>query len=144
MNFAALHSLGVTIDDGSFPDAYNAVIANINAHGGVNGRKLVLHTVEMNPAVPADATSSCTQLTEDDKVFVSISPVFPDCYQQDHDTPVIAGSLPGTLPASRPPTSRSYRRTRTLTPSSSPRSTKGCSRARRLPSSTVPTRTNPR
>ena len=103
VNFVALHSLGVTIDDGSFPDAYNAVIANINAHGGVNGRKLVLHMVEMNPAVPADATSSCTQLTEDDKVFISISPVFPDCYQQDHDTPVIAGSLPGALPASAAP-----------------------------------------
>src|ERR1700722_14771563 len=97
VNFAALKSLGVTINDGSFPDAYNAVIAGINAHGGVNGRKLVLHDVEMNPAVPADATSSCTQLTQDDKVFVSISPVFPDCYQQTHDTPVIAGSLPGAF-----------------------------------------------
>ena len=78
VNFAALKSLGVTIDDGSFPDAYNGVIGMINKQGGVNGRKLVLHDVEMNPSVPADATSSCTQLTEDDKVFVSISPVFPD------------------------------------------------------------------
>jgi hypothetical protein len=103
VNFVALQSLGVTINDGSFPDAYNAVIANINAHGGVDGRKLVLHLVEMNPAVPASATSSCTQLTEDDKVFVSISPVFPDCYQQTYDTPVIAGSLPGALPASAAP-----------------------------------------
>ena len=103
VNFAALRSLGVTIDDGSFPNAYNGVIGMINAHGGVNGRKLVLHTVEMNPSVPAEATSSCTQLTEDDKVFISISPVFPDCYQQTHGTPVIAGSLPGALPADAPP-----------------------------------------
>ena len=57
----------------------------------------------MNPSLPADAASSCAQLTEDDKVFVSISPVFPDCYQQTHDTPVIAGSLPGALPASAAP-----------------------------------------
>ncbi len=103
VNFAALRSLGVTIDDGSFPDAYNAVIADINAHGGVNGRKLVLHAVEMNPSVPADAASSCSQLTQDDHVFASISPVFPDCYQQTHDTPVIAGSLPGMLPATAAP-----------------------------------------
>ena len=54
VNFAALKSLGVTINDGSFPDAYSRVIANINAKGGVNGRKLVLTTVEMNPSVPAD------------------------------------------------------------------------------------------
>ena len=41
VNFAALQSLGVTINDGSFPDAYNAVIAGINAKGGIDGRKLV-------------------------------------------------------------------------------------------------------
>jgi hypothetical protein len=103
VNFAALKSLGVTINDGSFPDAYNAIAANINAHGGVDGRKIDMQLVEMNPSLPADAASSCAQLTEDDKVFVAISPVFPDCYQQTYDTPVIAGSLPGTLPASAAP-----------------------------------------
>lgn len=103
VDFAALKSLGVTVNDGSFPDAYDAIIANINSHGGINGRKLVLSTVEMNPAEPASEASSCAQLTEDDKVFVAISPVFPDCYQQTHDTPVIAGSLPGTLTKSAAP-----------------------------------------
>jgi Periplasmic binding protein len=103
VDFAALQSLGVTINDGSFPDAFTAVIAHINATGGIDGRKIVPHFVEMNPAVPASATSSCTQLTEDDTVFIAISPVFPDCYQQTYDTPVIAGSLPGSLPASAAP-----------------------------------------
>ena len=79
------------------PDAYQSVVDGINKQGGINGRKLVLHTVEMNPSVPADATSSCTQLTEDDHVFVAIAPVFPACYQQTHDTSVIAGSLPEPL-----------------------------------------------
>jgi hypothetical protein len=97
VNFEALKSLGVTINDGNFPDAYKSVIADINAKGGINGRKLVLSSVEMNPSVPADATSSCTQLTEDDHVFAAISPVFPACYQQTHDTSVIAGSLPEPL-----------------------------------------------
>ena len=54
VDFAALKSLGVTINEGSFPDAYNAIIAYMNAHGGVDGRKLVIHYVEMNPSVPAD------------------------------------------------------------------------------------------
>jgi Periplasmic binding protein len=94
VNFQALKSLGVTINDGNFPDAYQSVISDINKKGGINGRKLVLSSVEMNPSVPADATSSCTQLTEDDHVFVTVSPVFPTCYQQTHDTSVIAGSLP--------------------------------------------------
>src|SRR5580698_10903600 len=59
VNFEALKSLGVTINDGSFPDAYNGVIGMINKAGGVNGRKLVLSMAEMNPSVPAEATSSC-------------------------------------------------------------------------------------
>ncbi len=103
VNFAALKNLGVDINDGSFPDAYTAIADNINAHGGINGRKIDMQMVEMNPALPADAASSCAQLTEDDHVFVSISPVFPDCYQQTYDTPVIAGSLPGALPAGSAP-----------------------------------------
>jgi hypothetical protein len=103
VDFTALRSLGVTINEGSFPDAYGAIIANLNAHGGVDGRKLVLHLAEMDPAVAASETSSCSTLTEDDKVFVAFSPVFPDCYQQDHDTLVMAGSLPGSLPASAAP-----------------------------------------
>ncbi len=103
VNFAALASLGVKIDEGNIPDAYNALIANMNAHGGVDGRKLVPYFAEMNPALPADAVSSCTALTEDDHVFVAMEPVYPDCYEQDHDTPVIAGSLPGTLPSGSAP-----------------------------------------
>ncbi len=99
VNFDALRSLGVNINEGSFPDAYSAVAAYMNAHGGVDGRKLVVDYAEMNPAVASDVTATCSQLTEDDHVFVALSPVYPDCYQQDHDTLVIAGSLPGTLPA---------------------------------------------
>ena len=90
----------------AFLDVYTAIADNINAHGGINGRKIKMQMVEMNPALPADAASWWVQLTEDDHVFVSISPVFPDCYEQTYDTPVIAGSLPGALPASVRPTSR--------------------------------------
>jgi hypothetical protein len=99
VDFTALRALGVTINDGSFPDAYGALIANINAHGGISGRKIVPYFAEMNPAAPSTTAAACTQLTEDHTVFVVLSPVYPDCYQQDHDTPVIEGDLPGTLPA---------------------------------------------
>jgi Icc-related predicted phosphoesterase len=100
VNFQALRALGVTTNEGSFPDAYTAIADYMNAHGGFDGRKAVLHFDEMDPAIASDATSSCSTLTEDDHIFISLSPVFPDCYQQNHDTLVIAGSLPGALPAS--------------------------------------------
>ena len=56
VNFVALKSVGVNINEGSFPDAYNAIAAYMNAHGGFDGRKLVMNYAEMNPAVASDQT----------------------------------------------------------------------------------------
>jgi hypothetical protein len=103
INFAALAVVGVHLNDGNFQDAIHALTANINAHGGIAGRKIVPYIARDNPAVTASSQSVCTQLTEDDHVFVVILPVYPDCYQVTHDTPVIDGTLPGTLPASAAP-----------------------------------------
>ncbi len=72
----------------------------MNAHGGIDGRKIVPYVALDDPAITASSQTVCTQLTEDDHVFIAIAPVYPDCYQATHDTPVIDGTLPGTLPAS--------------------------------------------
>jgi hypothetical protein len=100
INFAALRAVGVTLNDGNYQEAVSALTANMNAHGGVDGRKVVPYFVEMNPANSSSINSSCSELTEDDKVFIVLFPVYPDCYQQTHNTPVIGGVLPGALPAS--------------------------------------------
>jgi hypothetical protein len=103
VNFVALKAVGVDINEGSFPDAYSAIAAYMNAHGGFDGRKLVMNYAEMNPAVAADQTSSCTTLTEDDHIFIAFAPVFPACYQTTHDTLVEGGSLPGAVTATTAP-----------------------------------------
>src|SRR3984885_10501381 len=100
IDFAALQAVGVTLNDGNYQDAVSALTANMNAHGGVDGRKVVPYFAEMNPANSSSISSSCSELTEDDKVFIVLFPVYPDCFQQTYDTPVIGGVLPGTLPAS--------------------------------------------
>ena len=100
INFTALQAVGVNLNYGNYQDAVKALTANMNAHGGVDGRKVVPYFVLANPAVASSTTSSCSELTEDDKVFIVLFPVYPDCYQQTHDTPVIGGVLPGPLPAS--------------------------------------------
>ena len=82
VDLADVRQFGITLDQGNYADAYNAVIANINAHGGVDGRKLVPYIVAVNPVGTAAAETACTQLTEDDKVFVAISPQQPDCFLQ--------------------------------------------------------------
>ncbi len=92
---AAIKSL-INVDPGNYPDAYNALIDQINAHGGVGGRKIVPVYAPVDPLGTAGAATACTQLTEDDKVFVAMGffqQVDTACYLQVHDTPIIGASL---------------------------------------------------
>lgn len=100
IDFSALASVGVKLNQGSVQDAYNALIANLNAHGGINGRKVVAVYAPVNPTNTTSALAVCTQLTEDTPVFVAMSPYMPDCYLSDHDTPTLNATLPGQLPRS--------------------------------------------
>ena len=93
VDVAAVKAVGVNISWGSVPDAFNAVIDDINAHGGINGRKIVPYLVAVNPTGTAPAATACTQLTEDDTVFVAIAPLQATCYLQ-HNTPVVASIYP--------------------------------------------------
>jgi hypothetical protein len=99
VDVAAVKAVGVDINWGSVPDAFNAVIANINAHGGINGRKIVPYIVAVDPTGTAPAATACTQLTEDDNVFAAIAPLQATCYLQ-HNVPVVASIYAsGTSPS---------------------------------------------
>ncbi len=103
VDLAAVRQFGITLDQGSFPDAYNAIIANLNAEGGINGRHLVPYLVAVNPVGTGPAITACTQLAEDDAVFVAIAPQQADCFLQQHHVPTISGSFqdvesPGEVP----------------------------------------------
>jgi len=91
VDLAAVRQFGITLDQGNFPDAYNAIIANLNAQGGINGRHLVPYLVAVNPVGTGPAITACTQLAEDDEVFVAIAPQQADCFLQQHDVPTISG-----------------------------------------------------
>jgi hypothetical protein len=93
VDLSDVRQFGITLDQGNYPDAYNALISNINAHGGIDGRRLVPYLVAVNPVGTAPATTACTQLAEDDSVFVAIAPQQTDCYVQQYHLPVIAGSF---------------------------------------------------
>jgi Periplasmic binding protein len=96
VDLASLKSLGINIDQGSYPDAYQALIASLNASGGINGRKVVPYLLAVNPTGTAAAATACTQLTEDDTVFASLGPLQPLCYQQA-GVPTINGNMNGSL-----------------------------------------------
>jgi Periplasmic binding protein len=82
IDFAALTAVGVNLNEGNWADAYNALIANINAHGGLDGRKLVPHLLAVNPTGSTATLTACTQLVQDDHVFVVIGPEQANCYIQ--------------------------------------------------------------
>jgi ABC-type branched-subunit amino acid transport system substrate-binding protein len=94
---AAVKSI-VNIDPGNYPEAYQALIRQINAHGGINGRKIVPVLAAIDPLGTAPAATACTELTQDDKVF-AVMGFFqtPDtaCYVQTHDTALVGASLTG-------------------------------------------------
>jgi hypothetical protein len=87
---------GLKINQGSFPDAYNALFGQINAQGGINGRKIVPVFVAVNPTGTAAAASSCTQLTEDNHVFAAFAPLSPICYLEQ-GTPTVGATVTGNV-----------------------------------------------
>ena len=94
IDFSAIRKFGITLDQGNYPDAYNAIVADLNADGGVDGRKLVPYLLAVSPVGTAPAATACTQLDEDNKVFAAIAPFEPACFLQ-RGVPTIAGSYQG-------------------------------------------------
>ncbi len=101
-DFASLQADGINVDQGNFPNAFNALIANLNAQGGIYGRKIVPSSTEVDPTSLASSQSACTSLTEDDKVFVAFGPLYPLCYQEA-GVPTLNGVLNATLSPSAAP-----------------------------------------
>jgi hypothetical protein len=90
-------TFGLKLNQGSYPDAYGALFKELNAHGGINGRKVVPVFVAVNPTGTAAAESSCTQLVEDDHVFLAFAPLSGICYLE-HGTPTINGTVNASVP----------------------------------------------
>jgi ABC-type branched-subunit amino acid transport system substrate-binding protein len=96
-DYASLAIYHININQGSFPEAYGAQIAKINAAGGIDGRKIVPVYAKFSLLNPAASTQTCVQLTADDGVFAVLGTFESDtqalCYAQTHKTAVI-GSTP--------------------------------------------------
>ena len=92
---AAIASI-INVDPGNYQVAYTTLINQINAHGGINGRKIIPVFAPVDPLGTSGAATACTQLTEDDNVFAVLG-FFQSadvaCYLNEHDTPIIGASL---------------------------------------------------
>lgn len=102
-----LKDIGMKLDHGDYASAFQALADDVNANGGINGRKLELVQAPVNPIGTGAGTTVCTELTEDKKVFAVIGDLQQDivpCYTNDHDTAVVGSyQAPASLAAAKAP-----------------------------------------
>ena len=85
----------VNLDIGNFPKMYTAILDDLNAKGGINGRKVVPAFAPINPLGTTPSQEACVKLVEDEKVF-AVTGFFlgdaPLCYVEQYTTPVVGGT----------------------------------------------------
>jgi hypothetical protein len=90
----------IKIDHGPYEQIITALVNDVNAHGGVNGRKLELVTAKYSPIGNTDQLAACTKLTEDDKAFAVLNGLLANnnlCVVQQHSTILIGGTYSDAL-----------------------------------------------
>jgi len=81
-------------DQGDAEAAYNALIDEINANGGIHGRKIVPTFAAVDPSATDAPTAACTKLAEDEQVFIAVGFLFEDagpCLFDTNETLVLGG-----------------------------------------------------
>jgi ABC-type branched-subunit amino acid transport system substrate-binding protein len=86
--------LGFSLPVGDVNDMFQVFTDQINACGGIRGRKVVLQNEEYDPTNPASRDAACIAATEDDKAFVvvnanTLTGTGPICVAGDHKTPLV-------------------------------------------------------
>jgi ABC-type branched-subunit amino acid transport system substrate-binding protein len=97
VDLAALRSAGIKRDHGDYQKAYQTVIDDVNAKGGINGRKIVPTYIAVSPLGTDPSQQACVKFTEDDKVFAVMGQFLtadaPLCYVEQHATPILGGTI---------------------------------------------------
>ena len=89
--------------------AYNAFIDDINAKGGINGRKIVPVFKEICPLNASGAVASCTSFTDDEHVFAVIGSMYDPtgdaqlCITKQHKTLLITDGVTQEMIDKSPP-----------------------------------------
>jgi ABC-type branched-subunit amino acid transport system substrate-binding protein len=94
-------ALGMTLTPTSSADLAQTFVADLNARGGILGRKVEGYTADYDPVNDAingggEQRAACLQLTENDKVFAVLNGGTKpnDCIYTEHKTPLITGLEP--------------------------------------------------
>lgn len=86
----------VDVDQGDYEASYQALIDDINADGGINGRTVEPVFAPVNPIGTAPSEEVCVRLTEDEDVFAVVGFFLDDqvlCPVEAHATAVVGGVM---------------------------------------------------
>ncbi len=78
-------------------DLLKPLVDDLNAHGGIAGRRVAVAVSEYSPLVPAEAQTACVEQADDKRVFVTLAQVsLTDDAQERclaaHQTPVVTSN----------------------------------------------------
>jgi branched-chain amino acid transport system substrate-binding protein len=94
IDLEALAESGVIrLDHGPYEDVIRALVDDVNANGGINGRQLELVTAKYSPIGNEGQLAACTQLTEDEEVFAVLNGLLNEnnlCIVEQHSTILIS------------------------------------------------------
>jgi ABC-type branched-subunit amino acid transport system substrate-binding protein len=98
----------IDISHGPYEEIVKALVDDINANGGINGRKLEVVMPKYSPIGNTEQLAACSQLTEDEKVFAVLNGLLNEnnlCITQQHSTVLVSGSglTPENLAKSKAP-----------------------------------------
>ena len=89
--------------------AYQAFIDDINAHGGISGRKIVPVYKKICPLAQTDGLAACTSFSDDSNVFAVIGEFgqitgdIPLCVTKQHNRPLVTYGLTQDMIDKAPP-----------------------------------------
>ena len=92
----ALAAVNLNYNLGDYKAVYAALFDDINASGGIDGRRLKVFFAPIDPTGPASAEAACVKLTEDDDVFLVTGFFLADavnCPLDTHATAVVGGGM---------------------------------------------------
>src|SRR5229473_3199421 len=69
------HGLG-SITGKRAEDILKPFVDDLNEHGGIAGRRVSIAVSQFSPLVPAEQQTACVDQATDEKVFVTVAPVF--------------------------------------------------------------------
>jgi ABC-type branched-subunit amino acid transport system substrate-binding protein len=108
VDWDTLAEIGIDFGRTNSLDLWTAALEDINARGGIHGRRLEIHGTEFLPVGSTSFDEACVELTQDEEVFVVIGQALEDqvlCLIELNSTAavVVAGMADPILTRSRAP-----------------------------------------